>query len=163
MASFPPVPSFAQLVRSPVLLLAFGFGSGCARKAPGTFGTLAALPLTYLLLLLPLPGYLAVVLLAGVLGIWICHAASRKLEVHDHPGIVWDEFVGLWVTCIALPAGWWWPLLGFGLFRLFDIAKPWPISWLDRHVHGGLGIMIDDILAGLFAAVVIQLLALILS
>ncbi len=155
----PPIPNRRQLLSDPVLLLAFGFGSGCAPKAPGTFGTLAALPLAYLLLLLPLALYVPVVMIAAIVGVWICGRASRRLGVHDHSGIVWDEFVGLWVTFIAAPHGIEWLLLGFVLFRLFDIAKPWPISWLDKHVHGGFGIMIDDILAGLLAALCLQLIA----
>ena len=146
----------AELLASPPLLLAFGFGSGRARKAPGTFGTLAALPFAVLLLQLPLAAYLLVVLLAALVGIWLCKVASEHLNVHDHPGIVWDEFVGLWITFIAVPAEWYWLLVGFCLFRLFDIAKPWPIRWLDQHVHGGLGIMIDDILAGFFAWTCLQ-------
>ena len=153
------IPSRAELIRDPILLLAFGFGSGCAPKAPGTFGTLAALPLAYAMIPLPLWLYCAITLVAALAGVWICQHATNKMGVHDHGGIVWDEFVGLWIALIAVPQGWYWPLLGFVLFRLFDIAKPWPISWLDKKVHGGFGIMIDDILAGLLAAVCLQLVA----
>ncbi|MGM0594395.1 MAG: phosphatidylglycerophosphatase A family protein [Pseudomonadota bacterium] len=139
--------------------LALGFGSGLAPVAPGTFGTLAALPL-YLLLqpLAPLL-YLAVVLLALIVGVWLCQVTARQLGVHDHPGIVWDEFVGLWITLFAAPGGWYWLLLGFLLFRFFDVIKPWPIRWIDRRVEGGLGIMLDDVLAGIFGLAVMQLLA----
>ncbi|MEM1112066.1 MAG: phosphatidylglycerophosphatase A [Pseudomonadota bacterium] len=137
--------------RSPAQFFAFGFGSGLAPRAPGTFGTLAALPIYWLLANLPLLPYTLVLLGAVFFGIWICDRASRELGVHDHPGIVWDEFVGLWVALWALPLDWAWLLAGFALFRLFDILKPWPISWLDRHVSGGLGIMIDDIVAGVMA------------
>jgi len=151
-----PAPPFSRLWQSPPLLLAFGLGSGCARFAPGTMGTLAALPLAALLLLLPLWAYCLVVMIAAVAGVWICRQASEELQVHDHSGIVWDEFVGLWITFIAVPLQWPWLLIGFALFRLFDILKPWPISWFDRQIHGGLGIMIDDILAGLFAALSLQ-------
>ena len=147
------------LLKSPVQFLAFGFGSGLAPKAPGTFGTLAAVPLYWLLSQLDLAYYSLVVLAAGLVGIWICDQASRQLRVHDHPGIVWDEFVGYWVTMWALPADWIWMLAGFIAFRIFDIAKPWPIRWCDRHVHGGAGIMLDDILAGLFSLALLQLLA----
>jgi phosphatidylglycerophosphatase A len=108
---------------------------------------------------LSLPSFLAVIALSFLLGIWLCDAAASNLGVHDHPGIVWDEFVGLWVSCIALPTGWPWLLAAFVLFRFFDILKPWPIRWLDRKVPGGLGIMVDDLLAGLFALAVIQLAA----
>lgn len=151
-----PTPTFSQLLRSPVLFLAFGFGSGLAKKAPGTFGTLAAVPLWYGMQFLSLSAYLGIILVATVLGCYLCGAASKKLGVHDHGGIVWDEFVGYWITMILAPAGWLWALYGFVLFRIFDIAKPPPIGWVDRRVHGGTGIMLDDILAGIYAALVLQ-------
>jgi len=151
-------PTFAQLLRSPTLMLAFGFGSGLSQKAPGTMGTLAAIPLWWLLAQLPLSTYLVVVLVAAVAGILICGRAADRLGVHDHGGIVWDEFVGFWIAMAALPVTWQSLILGFVLFRLFDILKPWPISWLDRRVSGGFGIMIDDVIAGLAAAGVITLL-----
>jgi phosphatidylglycerophosphatase A len=139
-----------------VHFLAFGLGSGAAHKAPGTFGTLAAIPLYLLLAQLPLYGYLVAVVLSFIFGVYLCGQASKDMGVHDHGGIVWDEFVGFWITMIALPLHWAWILAGFVLFRLFDIAKPWPISWLDKRVHGGLGIMIDDVLAGIFALAILQ-------
>ena len=139
-------------------MLAFGFGSGLSPKAPGTMGTLAAIPLWWLLAQLPLSTYLVVVLIAAVAGILICGRAADRLGVHDHGGIVWDEFVGFWIAMAALPVTWQSLILGFVLFRLFDILKPWPISWLDRRVSGGFGIMIDDVIAGLAAAGVITFL-----
>jgi len=151
-------PTFAQLLRSPTLLLAFGFGSGLSPKAPGTMGTLAAIPLWWLLAQLPLTSYLIVVLLAAVVGITICGRAAEQMGVHDHGGIVWDEFVGFWIAMAALPITWQSVVLGFVLFRLFDILKPWPISWLDKKVSGGFGIMIDDVIAGFAAAAVIYFL-----
>ena len=151
-------PTFAQLLRSPTLLLAFGFGSGLSPKAPGTMGTLAAIPLWWLLAQLPLTSYLIVVLIAAVVGITICGRAADQMGVHDHGGIVWDEFVGFWIAMAALPITWQSVILGFVLFRLFDILKPWPISWLDKKVSGGFGIMIDDVIAGLAAAAVIYIL-----
>lgn len=132
--------------------LAFGFGSGYAPKAPGTFGTLAAIPLYLLVAGLPLAGYLVMVVALFALGVWLCGRTARDMGVHDHPGIVWDEIVGFLITMTAVPLAWQWVVAGFVLFRLFDILKPWPIRWLDRHVHGGLGIMLDDVLAGVFAA-----------
>ncbi len=144
---------------NPVHFLALGFGSGLAPRAPGTFGTLAAIPLFLLVSGLPLPAYLLLTLLACVAGVWICGRAARDFGVHDHPAIVWDEIAGFLVTMIAAPAGLLWIVLGFLLFRVFDILKPWPIGWLDRRVDGGLGIMLDDIVAGVFAAVVLQVLA----
>jgi len=142
--------------RNPVHFLAFGLGSGAAPVAPGTFGTLAAIPLYLLLAPLPLWGYLLAVAAVSLAGIWLCDRTSRDLGVHDHPGIVWDEFAGYLVTMIAAPAGWLWIAVGFALFRFFDILKPWPIRWIDRQVHGGFGIMLDDLLAGVFAALALQ-------
>jgi phosphatidylglycerophosphatase A len=143
---------------NPVHLLAFGFGAGVMPKAPGTWGTLVAVPIYALLQELSLPLYMAVVVVLALLGIWLCGVAARDLGVHDHPGIVWDEIVGYLITMIAAPAGWAWWLAGFVLFRLFDIFKPWPIRVVDKGVQDGLGIMLDDILAGIMALVCLQLL-----
>lgn len=149
------VPTVRMLLRDPVLLLAFGFGSGLAPRAPGTAGTLAAVPLWLLIALLPQAAQWLLVAVVILAGIPICGVAARKLGVHDHGGIVWDEFAGLFLTMLLLPAGpgseWMWLLIGFALFRAFDILKPWPIRWLDRHVPGGTGIMLDDLLAAVFA------------
>ena len=145
--------------RDPVHWLATGFGSGLVPKAPGTAGTVGALPLWYLLQPLPPLVYLAVLTAAFALGCYLCGKTSRDWQVHDHGAIVWDEFVGLWIALFLLPGGIGWVLGGFVLFRFFDIIKPWPIRWLDRHVHGGAGIMIDDVVAGLFAWLVLQGLA----
>ena len=141
------------VLRNPRHWLAFGLGSGLARFAPGTFGTLVAIPL-YLLLahLPPLPYALAVVAAFGA-GVWLCETVSRDLGVHDHGGIVWDEFVGMWITLMALPTlDWQWVAAGFVIFRIFDMWKPWPIRWFDRNIHGGMGIMVDDIVAGVISA-----------
>lgn len=148
-------PTFRSLLRHPVHLLAFGFGSGLAPRAPGTFGTLVAVPLFLLLSQGPLLFYLGFLLVAFVAGVFWCGRTARELGVHDHPGIVWDEVVGFLVTMLAAPAGWPWLVAGFVLFRLFDILKPWPIRWADRRVRGGLGIMLDDVLAGIGAALVL--------
>lgn len=138
-------------LRHPIHFLALGFGSGLAPKAPGTFGTLAAIPVFLLLSALPFYGFLLSVLLTSVVGVWICDRAAKDMQVHDHPAIVWDEFAGFFITMLWVPVSWQTVLLGFILFRFFDILKPWPISVLDKKVHGGLGIMLDDILAGIFA------------
>jgi phosphatidylglycerophosphatase A len=151
-----PKPAMDNVVH----LLAFGFGAGCSPKAPGTLGTLLAVGLYLPLSRLPLSGYLAVLVTVVAAGVWICDKASRDLGVHDHPGIVWDEIAGFLLTMVAAPAGWTWILVGFALFRLFDIWKPWPIGWLDRRVQGGLGIMLDDLVAGVFAAACMQVLGL---
>lgn len=144
---------------SPVHFLAFGFGSGLSPFAPGTAGTLAAIPLYLLVAQLPLLGYLLVLGGISLVGIWICGESSRRLGVHDHGGIVWDEFAGFLVTMTAAPAGWGWIALGFFLFRLFDIWKPWPVRVADRDIGGGLGIMLDDLLAGVYAWLSLQGLA----
>jgi len=147
-------------LRNPIHLLAFGLGSGCAPKAPGTFGTLAAIPFWWLLLQdVPLIPYLCVLIAGFAFGVYLCEQTSKDLGVHDHGGIVWDEWIGLWITFIALPSGIEWIIIGFALFRFFDILKPWPIKWLDEKVHGGFGIMIDDVLAGVFALGCVQGLA----
>ncbi|WP_250459170.1 phosphatidylglycerophosphatase A family protein [Microbulbifer litoralis] len=153
-------PTAQQLLRSPTMLLAFGFGSGLSPKAPGTFGTLAAIPFWWLMQGLAPLHYLGIVIATALVGCYLCGAASRTLGVHDHGGIVWDEMVGYWLTMFMAPVGWGWALYGFLLFRLFDIAKPQPIGWVDRRVHGGVGIMLDDILAAVYAALVLQLTAL---
>ncbi len=157
MADRPPRPS--TLFTDPVHFLAFGFGSGLSPVAPGTFGTLAAVALYLPLAMLPLWAYLAVVAVASVAGVFICGTSAERLGVHDHGGIVWDEFAGFWLAMAGAPAGWPWVVAGFLLFRLFDIAKPWPIRWLDQQVGGGLGIMVDDLLAGIYALVILQLAA----
>lgn len=142
---------------TPTGFLAFGFGSGLAPKAPGTFGTLAAIPLYLLMAQLTWPWYLGLTVLAFIVGILLCEQASKNLGVHDHGGIVWDEFVGLWITLFLVPVQWQWLLAGFVLFRFFDIIKPFPIKWLDKKVKGGFGIMIDDVIAGLFAWIILMI------
>ena len=146
-----------RLLRHPLGFVGFGFGSGLAPVAPGTAGTLAAVPLYLLLRDLPLVEYLAVVALFFLAGLPVCVHAARRLGVHDHPAIVWDEIVGYLVTMISAPPGLVWMVAGFVLFRFFDILKPWPISWIDRQVHGGFGIMLDDLLAGVFSACLLQI------
>lgn len=152
----------AQVLRSPVHLLAFGLGSGLAPKGPGTFGTIAALPFWLALRLLPPLPFALTMLAAFALGCWLCGSSARRLGVHDYGGIVFDEFVGMWLSCTPLlpglhrlPDTWPWLLAAFVLFRLFDIWKPWPIRVLDRRVEGGLGIMLDDVLAAGYAAAVL--------
>jgi len=119
-------------------------------------GTVAAIPFYLLMVQLPFAAYLVITLVAALIGITICQKTSDDMGVHDHGSIVWDEFVGFWITMAIAPvASWEWVLTGFVLFRFFDMVKPWPISWLDKHVHGGLGIMVDDILAGFMAMIVL--------
>ena len=136
---------------------ALGFGLGLAPKAPGTFGTLAAIPFILLTMMAPLWLQLGVALAICGIGIWFCEVASRDAGVHDHPAIVWDEVAGFYITMIGAAISWQTLLVGFILFRFFDIVKPWPITLLDKHVKGGFGIMIDDILAGIFSLICLQL------
>lgn len=148
----------ASIWRNPVHFLAFGFGSGASPWAPGTAGTLVAVPLYFLLAeFLSLPLYIAMLLVTFILGCWLCEKTSADLGVHDHGGIVWDEFVGYWLTMVALPVSWTWALAGFILFRFFDILKPWPIRWIDKKVKGGFGIMLDDVLAAVYAGGLLHL------
>ena len=138
--------------------LAFGFGSGLAKFAPGTFGTLVAVPLYLAISALPAWLYAVTVAAAFALGVWICDTVSRDLGVHDHGGIVFDEFVGFWITMFLVPPSALAVLAGFVLFRLFDIWKPGPIRWCDRNVQGGFGIMVDDVAAGVVACAALHLL-----
>lgn len=155
--------SSKAILLNPIHLLAFGFGTGLSPKAPGTVGTALAVPL-YLLLPSGSPlTYSAFVVAAFLIGIWICGRTAEDLGVHDHGGIVWDEFVGYWITMFMAPAGLLWLLLGFTLFRLLDILKPWPIKWADKQLTGGLGIMLDDVLAGIMAALCIQAIAVLIG
>lgn len=145
-------------LKTPWQFLASGFGAGLSPIAPGTMGTLMAIPFWIIFsLTLPLPLYLLMLLIAAAIGIIICQKASDELGVHDHGGIVWDEFVGFWITMICAPLSWSSIVLGFLLFRFFDILKPWPIKAIDTKVRGGFGIMLDDIIAGLFALISLQI------
>jgi phosphatidylglycerophosphatase A len=148
---------------TPTGFLAFGLGSGLSPVAPGTAGSVAALVPAVALAALPLWAGLLIVALAFVLGCYLCGVTSRRLGMHDHGGIVWDEFVGLWLVLLLIPFQPIWWLAGFVLFRLFDILKPWPIRWLDRRVEGGFGIMVDDLLAAVYALAVLRLLQLLLT
>ena len=138
-------------ITNPIHFLALGFGSGLLPKAPGTFGTLAAIPLYLLLAPSSVSIYLVSVIVMSIAGIYICGQAAKDAGVHDHGAIVWDEIVGFLITMFMIPLSWKSVIVGFILFRIFDIFKPWPISFTDKNVHGGLGIMLDDIIAGLAA------------
>ncbi len=145
-------------IKTPWQFFASGFGSGMSPIAPGTMGTIAAIPFWYLFAtLLPTWGYIVMLIVTALIGIVICQKASDELGVHDHSGIVWDEFVGLWLTMLFAPVSWTAIILGFLIFRFFDVLKPWPIKVIDAQVGGGLGIMLDDILAGIFALITLQI------
>ncbi|MDP3705773.1 MAG: phosphatidylglycerophosphatase A [Legionellaceae bacterium] len=144
--------------QDPAYFIAFGFGSGLMPRAPGTWGTVAAIPI-YLLIAHTSPSvYILLTVLAFVLGVAVCHRVSRELGVNDYKGIVWDEVVGYLLTMMFAPVGLTWILAGFLLFRLFDIWKPQPIRWIDQRVKGGLGIMLDDVIAAIPAWMVLRVL-----
>ena len=141
---------------NPVHFLALGFGSGLIKKAPGTWGTVAAIPVVGLLSVFPL-SVMAVFIVVGTLaGILICRKTADKMGVHDHPAIVWDEIIGYAIAMFALPFSWTYVLAAFVLFRFFDILKPWPIGWVDKRLTGGSGIMMDDVLAGIVSCLLIH-------
>lgn len=145
-----------QLLMHPAGWIASGLGSGLVPLAPGTAGSLAALLPWLALRELAWPFYLLAVVLAFGIGIWACQWTVRRLGVEDPGLVVWDEFVGLWIALFIAPAGWAFVLLGFVLFRVFDIIKPWPVRWADRRIKGGFGTMLDDVFAGLYALLVLQ-------
>jgi phosphatidylglycerophosphatase A len=141
----------------PVHILAFGFGTGLSPVAPGTVGSLVGVLLAWLTLDTGLLLQLGVAAAISLSGIWICGESARRIGVHDHGGIVWDEIAGMYITLLAAPptvAGW---ILGFVLFRFFDIVKPWPIRDLDHRLGGGAGIMLDDLAAALYALILLSL------
>lgn len=147
----------AKVWQNPLWFVAFGFGSGLLPKAPGTWGTLVAIPVYLLISWTPWPVYLLMTVAAFLLGVYVCQKASAALGVHDYPGLVWDEVVGYLLTMFLVPQGIGWIIAGFVLFRVFDIWKPQPIRWIDQKVPGGLGIMLDDVLAAVPAWVILQL------
>lgn len=146
-----------KLLRDPVCFLAFGLGLGLMPWMPGTFGGLLAFPVIWLAANWPLLALVALAVVMSVAGIFICGHAGRRLGVEDHGGIVWDEVCGAFIAMLAVPPQWLWWIAAFVLFRVFDIVKPWPVNWFDEHVPGGLGVMLDDIAAGVMAAAVLVL------
>jgi phosphatidylglycerophosphatase A len=147
-------PNRQFLFAHPAHFMAFGFGAGLAKKAPGTWGTLVAIPLFFALNLIAPPLTIwGVIALLFVVGCWASQHTSQSLGVADHGGIVIDEIVAFMMVLAATPKTWPWVLATFALFRFFDIVKPWPISLADRHIKGGFGVMFDDIVAALFVIV----------
>jgi phosphatidylglycerophosphatase A len=152
-------PGWRLLFSHPAHFISFGFGSGLARKAPGTFGTLAAFPLYWLLVpLLSDELFIVFLIAAFALGVWVCDITGKVLGVADYGGIVWDEIVAFMLVLFFTPPGWYWSLLAFVLFRIFDIVKPPPIRYFDSNWHGGLGVMFDDLLAAGYALLCLALL-----
>jgi phosphatidylglycerophosphatase A len=148
-------PDPRTIFTDPVHLLAFGFGTGLAPRAPGTVGSLPGLLLGWLALPLPLSWRIGLGVALFLAGIWICGESARRIGTHDHPGIVWDEIAGMYFVLLVVPPQISLYALAFLLFRLFDIWKPWPIRDLDHRLSGGLGIMLDDLVAALYAALLL--------
>ncbi|MGC9386889.1 MAG: phosphatidylglycerophosphatase A family protein [Hydrogenovibrio sp.] len=147
---------WVDLQRHPVMWLGFGFGSGLVPKGPGTAGTLLGLLLFVPILLWSEVAAWSLLVLALVFGSYICGESAQQIGVHDHGGIVWDEFVGIWLVLLMLPEqSWLYWTMAFIFFRIFDIVKPWPIRWADQKVSGGFGIMLDDIMAAFYAIIII--------
>ena len=147
------------VLKHPVHFIAFGLGAGLSPKAPGTVGTLVAIPMYLLLAPLSLTHYALFLALFTLFSIYIAGKSAELLGIHDHGGIVIDEICGYLLTMLFIPAEWHWIILGFLLFRFFDILKPWPISTLDRRVSGGLGIVVDDLMAGIYALLSLELIS----
>ena len=166
----PPLPANANMLDRVVYWLGLGLGSGLPRRAPGTWGTIGGLIVAIPLLSLGFVPFLIITILSCVIGSWICGLTSELMGGHDNPHIVWDEWAGMWLTLLPLSYmgiadGNFWQniaqtssivaiIIAFILFRFFDIIKPPPIGWADKKVAGGLGIMLDDIIAGVMAAAV---------
>ena len=142
---------------TPVGFLAFGLGSGLSRYAPGTMGTVIAVPFAILLKGMPAIAFWPALVALFVAGVYLCGVTAKRLGQHDPGGIVWDEMVGYWLTVALLPLQWTWMLAAFLLFRFFDIFKPWPVSLAEKRFGGGLGIMLDDVIAALYAMLVLVL------
>lgn len=149
--------SAKEILTHPIHLLAFGFGSGLSPKAPGTAGTLVAIPIFILMSQLTLTNYLILLILLIIISFYICGKSAQMLGIHDHGGIVLDEICGYLVTMMFVPVSWQAIIIGFILFRVFDIFKPWPIKFLDQRISGGVGIVVDDLMAGIYALLSLQL------
>ncbi len=152
-------PSAKTVFTRPDYLIAYGFGSGLMPKAPGTAGSALAHILFIPISFLPVVAQLVVIVLGLALGIYVSTRVARELELKDPGGIVWDEFIGMWIALLWLPDHWIWYLVAFALFRFFDILKPWPVNLVDKQLEGGAGIMLDDVVAGLYALAALQLTA----
>jgi len=152
----PPRDLARQVLRDPVHWLAFGLGSGLLPWAPGTWGSLLAVGIFWVLPPLPLAVMLPALAVAFAAGCVICGTSARRLGVHDHGGIVFDEVVAMLLVLCVTPRTPVWTLVAFLAFRLFDIVKPWPIREADHRIPGGLGIMLDDVLAAVYAALVVR-------
>ena len=146
----------ASIWTNPIHFMASGFGMGAMPVMPGTFATLAAIPLYLVLIKLGLVLYVIITITAVLAGVYLCQKANDDFGTEDHPAAAWDEIAGFLIVMIAIPPTWYYIMLGFALFRYFDIAKPGPIGWIDRKVHGGLGVMLDDVAAALASWIILQ-------
>lgn len=154
-----PVPH--SVWKKPSHFIAFGFGSGAIPFAPGTFGTLIAIPFYLAMQSLSYNAYLMLLIILIIASMWLCDKVTKEIGVQDHSGMCLDEIIGYLVTMLGAPHGFIWIVLGFLFFRLFDIWKPWPISYIDQHVHGGIGIILDDVLAGIYSLILLKIIVLI--
>lgn len=157
----PPAYVYRSIWRNPLHFIAFGFGSGVLPVAPGTWGTLIAIPIYMLMMYFPQWLYLVVTGVIIILSVIICDISEKDLKIHDHPGMTLDEIAGYLLTMAMAPPKATWIILGFVLFRIFDIWKPWPIGMIDRKVKGGLGTVLDDLIAAVYAALALELIILI--
>lgn len=155
--NIPPIPP--TVWTNPLHFIAFGFGTGTIPFAPGTFGTLIAIPFYLAMQSLSAATYLAVLIFIILSSTWVCHKVTQEIGIEDHQGMCLDEVVGYLVTMFCAPIGWKWIWIGFLLFRFFDILKPWPIRFIDRRMTGGIGIILDDVLAGVMSCIVLQIFA----
>ncbi len=147
-----------RIILNPVHFLSLGFGSGLSPIAPGTAGTLVTLPIYWLMAPLSPLSYALIVLVMFLLGIYLCGKTTAYLGSHDHSAIVWDEVVGYLITMFAIPFSWQWAIVGFFVFRLFDVWKPWPVNLMDKNIDKGLGIMLDDVGAAVYSAFTMHIL-----
>lgn len=148
---------------NPIHFLAVGLGSGLSPIMPGTMGSLMAIPLWLLFLGLQPTLYWVFILVTFVFGCYICQKTSDDTHTHDSGHIVWDEFVGMWITLYFIPQfSILWVTIAFVAFRLFDMTKPWPIRWFDKRVPGGFGIMVDDVIAAIFSSLSVYVLTFII-
>lgn len=157
----PPLP--ASIWKNPWHFIAFGFGTGAIPIAPGTFGTLITIPIYLYLTTFSLTFYFVFLIAFTVFSIWLCEKVSREIKIDDHQGMCIDEMVGFLVTMFHAPYGFSWIIFGVILFRFFDIVKPWPIRQIDDRMKGGLGMILDDVLAGVYSLIIIQIFARIFS
>ena len=154
---------YVQLT-NPIHLLAVGLGSGMSPIMPGTMGSAMAIPLWLLFNGLQPYLYWVLIVVAFIFGCFLCQKTSDDTHTHDSGHIVWDEFVGMWITLFFIPQiSVLWVAIAFVAFRVFDMAKPWPIRWFDKRVQGGFGIMVDDVIAAIFSSVTVYVITLLIK